>query len=110
MVSYDQVFDAATELITRAGYTVTRADRGSGTITGTKTVSGDSLSFNTVVKRVSDTGIEITLIREGGAFPLPTAVWKADAKQMLRSLAELINANRAITSFTLVGRSCDFTL
>ena len=91
LASYDKVFDAATQLVTTAGYTVTRADRGSGTITGTKTISGDALNFNILLKRVSDTGIGVTLVREGGGVPLPTAVWKTDAKQMLQSLAQLIN-------------------
>jgi hypothetical protein len=90
LASYEQVFDAATELVTRAGYSVARADRPSGTITGLKQVGGESLHFNMVVKRVSDTGIDVTLIRVGG-FPLPRAVWKADAKQMLRHLAGAIN-------------------
>jgi len=92
--NYDQIFDAATQLVTRAGYNVTRADKASGSISGVKQIGGDSLHFNIVIRRVSESTIDVGLIRGGGgatALLLPTSLWKADAKNMLQHLAQAID-------------------
>lgn len=91
LTSYNDVFDAATELVTDAGYSVTQTDKKSGIISGVKQISGHSLSFNMVIKRDSKSRIVVNVTRSGGKFPLLNSVWKADARSMLKNFAQRIN-------------------
>lgn len=100
LATYDRIFDASVDLVTRAGYNITRADKASGTISGLKQIGGDSLHFNMLVKRASEATIDVTLIR-GGGMPMPRAVYKADARQMLRNLAGMLGVPQGNITVTL---------
>lgn len=103
--SYNNVFSAAAELVTRSGYTVSRADKSLGMITGVKQIGGSSLNFNMFIKRIGKSGIEVNLVREGGSMPMPNVAFKADARIMLKGLSQLANVPENKIIVTMDGET-----
>jgi outer membrane lipopolysaccharide assembly protein LptE/RlpB len=91
LASYNDVFNAATELVTNTGFTVSRADKATGMISGVKQIEGDDVNYYLIIKNNDKSEIEINLIREYGKVPPNNSVWKAYTKHMLTNISKMIN-------------------